>query len=216
MGVMLSLEGNRQIRRRHRGQHSRTTDDQACLDALAAFMRADAASAGRSLSRVSREALAVRLLPAAMALAQAADLALTGQAPWGLSVELDYSLSPACLLRMCTGSATGHPCTSPTCQHSCHGRPQLSESESREVQPLAVQPLAVQPLAVQPPEAQSLAVQPLAVQPPEAQSLAVQPLAVQPPEAQSLEAQVPVAAAKTYSAGIATRRVTTDCVAYAD
>jgi hypothetical protein len=129
MGVMLSLEGSRQIRRRRRGQHSRTTDDQACLDALAAFLRSDAAGAGRSLSRVSREALAVRLLPAAMALAQAADLVLTERTAAGHLVELDYALSPACLLGMCAGSAAGNPCTtsrctSPTCQHSCHGRPQ--------------------------------------------------------------------------------------------
>jgi hypothetical protein len=126
MGVMLSLEGSRQIRRRRRGQHSRTTDDQACLDALAAFLRSDAAGAGRSLSRVSREALVVRLLPAARALAQAADFVLAEHAPAGHSVELDYALSPACLLRMCNGSAAGNPCTSspctsPACQHSCHG-----------------------------------------------------------------------------------------------
>jgi hypothetical protein len=129
MGVMLSLEGSRQIRRRRRGQHSRTTDDQACLDALAAFLRSDAAGAGRSLSRVSREALAVRLLPAAMALAQAADLVLTERSAAGHLVEFDYALSPTCLLGMCTGSAAGNPCTtsrctSPSCQHSCHGRTQ--------------------------------------------------------------------------------------------
>jgi hypothetical protein len=131
MGVMLSLEGNHQIRRRRRGQHSRTTDDQASLDALAAFLRSDAAGAGRSLSRVSKEALAVRLLPAARALAQAADLGLTEQAPAGHSVELDYALSPACLLGMCTGNAAANPgtsssCASPDCQHSCHGQPRVA------------------------------------------------------------------------------------------
>jgi hypothetical protein len=129
MGVMLSLEGSRQIRRRRRGQHSRTSDDQACLDALAAFLRSDGAGAGRSLSRVSREALAVRLLPAATALAQAADLVLTERETAGHLVEFDYALSPACLLGMCTGAAAGgpsssSPCTSPGCQHSCHGRSQ--------------------------------------------------------------------------------------------
>jgi hypothetical protein len=139
MGVMLSLEGNRQIRRRRRGQHSRTTDDQACLDALAAFLRSDAAGAGRSLSRVSREALAVRLLPAARALAQAADLVLTERAPAGVSVELDYALSPACLLGMCTGSAaanpcTGNPCASAACQHACHGRSRPQEARPQEDQ----------------------------------------------------------------------------------
>jgi hypothetical protein len=131
MGVMLSIEGARQVRDgRRRGQHSRTTEDQACLDALAAFLRSDAASAGRSLSRVTREALAGRLLPAAMALAQAASLVLTEQQPAGRAVELDYALSPACLLGMCTGSAAGNPCTtspcsSPTCQHTCHAERRL-------------------------------------------------------------------------------------------
>lgn len=125
MGVMLSLEGNRQAHgRRRRGQHSRTTEDQACLEALAAFLRSDATSAGRCLSRVSKASLAARLLPAARALAQAADLVLA-EPPVGRAVEFDYALSPACLLGMCTGSAAGNPCTtspccSPTCQHSCH------------------------------------------------------------------------------------------------
>lgn len=132
MGVMLSLEGMQHVRgRRRRGLHSRTTADQACLDALAAFLRADAPSAGRSLSRVPREALAARLLPAARALAEAANLVLAGRAPAGRSVELDYALSPACLLSMCSGSAAGNPgttspCSSPACQHPCHvgSRPQ--------------------------------------------------------------------------------------------
>jgi hypothetical protein len=105
-------------------------EDQACLEALAAFLRSDATSAGRCLSRVSRANLAARLLPAARALAQAADLVLTEPAltdgSWpSRAVELDYALSPACLLGMCTGSAPGNPCTSSpcasaTCQHSCH------------------------------------------------------------------------------------------------
>jgi hypothetical protein len=126
MGVMLSLEAAQAARgRRRRGHHWRTTEDKACLDALAAFLRSDATSAGRSLSRVSRDALAARLLPATRALAQAADLVLAEPPQRGRSVELDYALSPACLLGMCTGSAAGYPrritpCTSPTCQHSCH------------------------------------------------------------------------------------------------
>jgi len=129
MGVMLSLEGDKPVRvRRHRGQHHRTTEDQACLDALAAFLRADAPSAGRSLSRVSRAALAARLLPAARALTQAASLVLADGGAGGHSVEFDLALSPACLLGMCTGSvagnpATTNPCSSPTCQHSCHSGP---------------------------------------------------------------------------------------------
>jgi hypothetical protein len=133
MGVMLSLEGAGQVvrGRRVRGQHSRTAEDQACLDALAAFMRFDATGAGRCLSKVSMDGLAARLLPAARALVRAAELVLTERTPVGRSVELDYVLSPACLLGMCTGSAAANPCTtspcsSPTCQHSCHlaARPQ--------------------------------------------------------------------------------------------
>jgi hypothetical protein len=126
MGVMLSLEAAQSARgRRHRGHHSRTTEDQACLDALAAFLRSDATSAGRSLNQVSRDALAARLLPAAKALTQAANQVLTEPPPGRRSLELDYALSPACLLGMCTGSAAGYPCRitpcmSPTCQHSCH------------------------------------------------------------------------------------------------
>jgi hypothetical protein len=125
MGVMLSLEGAWPAGgRRRRGQHSRTTEDQACLEALAAFLRSDATSAGRSLSRVSKASLAARLLPAARALAQAADLVLAERPAGGRAVEIDYTLSPACLLGMCTGSRAGNrptsPCTSITCQHSCH------------------------------------------------------------------------------------------------
>ncbi len=129
MGVMLSLEGDKPARpRRRRGQHIRTTEDQACLDALAAFLRADVTSAGRSLSRVSRAALAGRLLPAARALMQAATLVLAEPPDGGHSVEFDLAISPACLLGMCTGSAAGtpgptSPCSSPDCQHSCHSGP---------------------------------------------------------------------------------------------
>ncbi len=126
MGVMLSLEGTQQARgRRRRGQHSRTTEDQACLEALAAFLRSDATSAGRSLSRVSKASLAARLLPAARALVQAADLVLADRPAGGRAVEIDYTLPPDCLLEMCTGWSDGKPpatspCTSLTCQHSWH------------------------------------------------------------------------------------------------
>jgi hypothetical protein len=121
MGVMLSLEGaRRSTGRRRRGQHSRTMEDQVCLDALAAFLRSDAASAGRCLSRVSAESLAGRLLPAARALAQAAGLVLAAQ---GGTVEVDYALSAPCLLGQCADAAAESPCPSVTCQHSCHGRP---------------------------------------------------------------------------------------------
>jgi hypothetical protein len=129
MGVVLSLEGDKPARtRRRRGQHTRTTEDQACLDALAACLRADASSAGRSLSRVSRITLAARLLPAARALTEAASLVLAAPPDGGHSVEFDLAISPACLTGMCTGSAAGNPCTtspcsSPDCQHSCHSGP---------------------------------------------------------------------------------------------
>jgi hypothetical protein len=131
MGVMLSIEGARQVRDgRRRGQHSRTSEDQACLDALAAFLRSDAASAGRSLSRVRKDALAGRLLPAAMALAKAANLVLAQRQDRGHAVELDYALSPTCLLGMCTGAAASNPgttgpCASPDCQHACHAGQRL-------------------------------------------------------------------------------------------
>jgi hypothetical protein len=120
MGVMLSLEGDRQARsRRRRGQHSRTSEDQACIEALAAFLRSDAMSAGRCLSRVSRVSLATRLLPAAKALVEASELVLAERPSPGRAVEIDYSLSPICLLGMCGGSNPS-PCTSSTCQHFCH------------------------------------------------------------------------------------------------
>ena len=121
MGVSLSLEGTRQPRSRKRGgQHTRTAEEQACLDALAAFLRSDAIGAGRCLSRVSRLSLASRLLPAAQALARAADLALAGDASSIGSVDLDFVLSPVCLLGRCDGEAGPSSCQSPACQHGCH------------------------------------------------------------------------------------------------
>jgi hypothetical protein len=124
MGVSLSLEGTRQVRGRSRGgQHTRTAEEQACLDALAAFLRSDVTGAGRCLSKLSRASLASRLLPAALALARAADLVLASDASVISSVELDFVLSPACLLGMCTGSAGVAPCSSPSCQHGCHSLP---------------------------------------------------------------------------------------------
>jgi hypothetical protein len=123
MGVSLSLEGSRQVRSRKRGgQHTRTAEEQACLDALAAFLRSDAIGAGRCLSKVSRASLASRLLPAARALARAADLVLASDPSAVRCAELDFVLSPACLLGLCHGSAGASSCLSPTCQHDCHGR----------------------------------------------------------------------------------------------
>jgi hypothetical protein len=78
MGVMLALDKPR-ARLRRRGQHSRTPEEQACLDAFAAFLRYDAPSAGRSLSRLATTVLASRLLPAARALADAVDEVLAEQ-----------------------------------------------------------------------------------------------------------------------------------------
>jgi len=121
MGVSLSLEGTRQRRGRNRaGHHTRTAEEQAFLDALEAFLRSDALGAGRSLSKVSRASLATRLLPAARALARAADLVLAADPEAAGSVDLDFVLSPACLLGLCQSSTGPNPCLSPSCQHGCH------------------------------------------------------------------------------------------------
>jgi hypothetical protein len=143
MGVMLALDKPR-ARLRRRGQHSRTPDEQACLDAFAAFLRYDAPSAGRSLSRLATTVLASRLLPAALALADAVDLVLAEQTlaapvaydaavgacardspvrgtgpPRARTVALNFTVSPACLLGACRDGG----CRSPLCEHACHSRP---------------------------------------------------------------------------------------------
>jgi hypothetical protein len=142
MGVMLALDKPR-ARLRRRGQHARTPEEQVCLDAFAAFLRYDAPSAGRSLSRLATGVLASRLLPAARALADAVDLVLAeqplaaplaastalsstalgaaaGDAPAGPGVvAVNFTVSPACLLGVCSGGA----CHSPLCEHACHSRP---------------------------------------------------------------------------------------------
>jgi hypothetical protein len=138
MGVMLALDKPR-ARLRRRGQHTRTPEEQVCLDAFAAFLRYDAPSAGRSLSRLASGVLASRLLPAARALADAVDLVLAeqplaapraastalsspaaGDAPAGPGVvAVNFTVSPACLLGVCRGGA----CHSPLCEHACHSRP---------------------------------------------------------------------------------------------
>jgi hypothetical protein len=138
MGVMLALDKPR-ARLRRRGQHTRTPEEQACLDAFAAFLRYDAPSAGRSLSRLATTVLASRLLPAALALADAVDLVLAeqplaaplasggagGRASPGSGTErartvaVNFTVSPACLLGVCRGGA----CHSPLCEHACHSRP---------------------------------------------------------------------------------------------
>jgi hypothetical protein len=121
MGVSLSLSGTREARSRKRGgQHTRTTEEQACLDALAAFLRSDAAGAGRCLTKVSTASLAARLLPAAQALARAADLALAGESSAACLDEPDFVLSPVCLLGLCGSPAGRALCPSAYCQHACH------------------------------------------------------------------------------------------------
>jgi hypothetical protein len=96
VGVILSLEGTPQARsRKNRGQRSRAAEDEACLEALAAFLRADATSAERCLSRVSKASIAARLLPAARALAHAVDLALSEAAASGSAVDGGHPPSPA-------------------------------------------------------------------------------------------------------------------------
>jgi len=147
MGVMLALD-QRQARARRRAQHRRTPEEQACLDAFAAFLRYDAPGAGRCLSRLATPVLAGKLLPAAKALADAVDIVLSAQTlsaggadeagdalavghesavtsgpaagiAWAdRIVTLNFTVSPACLLGMCRSGGTD--CSSPLCEHDCH------------------------------------------------------------------------------------------------
>jgi hypothetical protein len=149
MGVMLALDKPK-ARLRRRGQHTRTPEEQACLDAFAAFLRYDAPSAGRSLSRLATTVLASRLLPAALALADAVDLVLAGQplaAPAAYDAAVCEALAPgrpAPGRPACGGGPPGARtialnftvspacllgvcrdggCRSPLCEHACHSRP---------------------------------------------------------------------------------------------
>jgi hypothetical protein len=145
MGVMLALD-QRQARARRRAQHRRTPEEQACMDAFAAFLRYDAPGAGRCLSRLATTVLAGKLLPAAKALADAVDIVLgeetllassgyapsdalsagrervaaSGTASANRNVTLNFTVSPACLLGMCRSGESG--CSSPLCEHDCHCR----------------------------------------------------------------------------------------------
>jgi hypothetical protein len=144
MGVMLALD-QRQARARRRAQHRRTPEEQACLDAFAAFLRYDAPGAGRCLSRLATTVLAGKLLPAAKALADAVDIVLgeetllassgyaqsdalsagrervaAGMVQANRNVTLNFTVSPACLLGMCRSGESG--CSSPLCEHDCHCR----------------------------------------------------------------------------------------------
>ncbi len=128
MGVMLSL--NRpgpsgklmQPRGRKHGQHARNPADQACMDAFAAFLRDDASGAGRCLSRMAKRVLAARLLPAAVALAEAADTVLTGQSPACQVVGVNFTVSPACLIGRCRARLDGPGCDTAACEHDCHSQ----------------------------------------------------------------------------------------------
>jgi hypothetical protein len=149
MGVMLALDKPR-ARLRRRGQHTRTPEEQACLDAFAAFLRYDAPSAGRSLSRLATTVLASRLLPAARALADAVDEVLAEQ-PLAAPLAYDAAVYDAAAYgppaQGSPARGTGPPgartvalnftvspacllgvcgdgrCRSPLCEHACHSRP---------------------------------------------------------------------------------------------
>jgi hypothetical protein len=136
MGVMLTLDGPRQARGRRRGQHTRSPEEQACVDAFAAFLH-DPPGAGRALSRLGATVLADRLLPAARALADAVDLVLADQpagAPRAASsppatVAVNFTVSPSCLLGLCR-DGTGD-CESPACEHDCHSAGQTGHTARR-------------------------------------------------------------------------------------
>lgn len=118
---MLAFDRPTQPRSRRPGQHARNADDQACVDALAAFLRYDAAGADHCLGRLARTVLAGRLLPAAMALAEAVSAVLTRDSPSGSTpVTIDYTASPACLAGECAGQADRPVCESIACEHYCH------------------------------------------------------------------------------------------------
>jgi hypothetical protein len=59
-------------------------------------------------------------MPAARALVRAGELVLASDPAAARSVELDYVLSPACLLGLCQGTAGSNPCLSSACRHACH------------------------------------------------------------------------------------------------
>jgi hypothetical protein len=127
MGVMLALDGSRQARGRRRGQHKRTPEEQACLDAFAAFLRYDAPGAGRCLSRLATTVLAGKLLPAAKALADAVDSVLAGELPADRQIMLSFTVSPACLLGHCR-AAGGGACALALCEHDCHREPGAADA----------------------------------------------------------------------------------------
>jgi hypothetical protein len=122
---MLSLDRPGPARSRRQGQHVRNSDDQACMDAFAAMLRYDATGAGRYLSRLAKTVLAGRLLPAAVALAEAADTALTKKQR-ASQAELTFTVSVPCLLGQCRVAGDGRGCEASTCEHECHHRERSS------------------------------------------------------------------------------------------
>jgi hypothetical protein len=108
----------RHLTRRRRGHHTRSRDEQVCLDAFAAFLRFDAPGAGRSLSRLGVGVLAGKVRPAARALASAVDAVLGDDGASGRDVLFDFTVSPACLLGQCRSGERG--CQSALCEHDCH------------------------------------------------------------------------------------------------
>ena len=122
---MLSLDRPGAARSRRQGQHVRNSDDQACMDAFAAMLRYDATGAGRYLSRLAKTVLAGRLLPAAVALAEAVDTALTHKER-ASQAKSTFTVSAPCLLGQCRFPGDGPGCESAACEHECHHRERSS------------------------------------------------------------------------------------------
>jgi hypothetical protein len=118
---MLSLDRPGPVHSRHHGQHVRRSDDQAGPDTFAVVPRHDTTGAGRYLSRLARTVLAGRLRSAAIALAEAADPALTRKQR-AQGAELTFTVSVPCLLAQCRAGRDGPGCQSSACEHECHQR----------------------------------------------------------------------------------------------
>ncbi len=69
-----------------------------------------------------KRVLAARLLPAAVALAEAADTVLTGQSPACQVVGVNFTVSPACLIGRCRARLDGPGCDTAACEHDCHSQ----------------------------------------------------------------------------------------------
>jgi hypothetical protein len=122
MGVMLSLDRQAPARSRRQGQHARSSEGRAGLNASAGFLRRDAAGSGRHLSRLAMAVLAGRRQPAARPpLAGAARLARTRRRR-ARHVDLALTVSVPCLLGHCQVTGDGPGCQSGACAHDCHRR----------------------------------------------------------------------------------------------